>query len=1592
MVTEIGKVAVKVIPDTDGFRQKARAKLEEVEKSLSDLKVKMEVGKDKLATEANAAVKSAEKKVKRLNIRLDLDDSEEIRRAIKQVDEAYKDLGRTNKSYKKNVKGLEKAYGDLFSALDKVGDHKVIKVDLDTKEGAKKALAEVEAELQKLRLEDLRIDLDEDSLTAMKHELQKTIAGHEGLELDFDNKAYARLRKRMEVLFNGISIRPDISPEDARKLTHRIEEAVEREAEIKTDLYDVRVPDRVKAKLRRELEDIEAQIEVDIQELSFRKAQSRLAWLAHTRFAEIVPRVNQAAAAKAAASLAALSGGRAVGNIVQDLGEWIGELDKSIPKVGALTLGITNLGASLLATTSNILSFSGSLASIAGASLALPGIFGGMAIGAGASIAVLKDFNKILPEVGDNLKDLQNSMSSNFWAKAKGPFQEFFASILPQFSRNIERTSTDLGGFFANLADSAKNVFNGELKQMFDDLNTSIETMGKHTDSIIGIIEKLGSVGAGMLPRLAGWFGNVFDEFDGWLAKNQKNGQLQRWVDEGVEALQDLGTALRYTGSMFAGLAKAAEAAGGSTLKTFATTMKAVAKTVNGTTFQDNFSGVLEAAHKAMANISSGAGKSFESFMVRLSHTLQNVLPQAGETLGTALGAIFDALDQTKVQRSAEGFFKNLGSAVEAMAPALPGVARGLAGIVDVLGKVTVTVGKAIGASFGDLGDSVAQLSKDLDPLIDVLGNILVNAASGAGDVLKTLAPVLGSVAKSVAILLKPIEMLTNAFSKLPGPVQTVLSTLATLGITVGAAGWMGGAVASKMDVFSQKLLYLGQTAPIVGRQISSVGTQVGLMSTRMGRFTGIASLTAGLGAMAVAGNTSNKAISTLANTGGAALMGFAVGGPIGAAIGGGVGLVASLGSALLDSGDSAQEAALKMEKYRAKLQELQGTLDTTTGAITEMTNARVYDNLQAEGMLKVADNLGISERTLVRGVAGHTKARMRLNQALAAFNPLANAANFFSSTQVEKLKEEINFTDEAVGKYRERIKATKEWGTILKGLPPEVKSYIKVSLPRNKKDLANMATTLDNMSNKQIKMVMDILGIDGTVKDVRRLQENLEKVPPRNSAARMSGWGRDVSKHVRKAERDTANGVKGVNKHLKTAGNVDPKIESWKKVLAKGVSGGEKDTAKGEKAMNKNLKNVGNVKINSGPFVGSIHGAISAGRSAAAGASSIGGAIVGGVTGGVNAAAGSLASAAVRAVRNALAAAKRALNINSPSRVFRDQVGKPMAQGMAVGLNRNAKLVTTAIQRLVRISFEDFGKIVGKVTGQVNRMVKKALKAVKRNKSVRGSNKQLKHMSKLLKHVNRQHTQMVSAIKKQQQALSQLRQEANAYRKQIVDAVTATGDPTRVGGETWHAVQAGYEIAYKEAEKFADAITQLQNKGLNRDTISQLIAAGPEAALGEALAILDKGSAGIKLVNWYQKQINKAAGKIGNVGYEAMYADQIAKATANLNRMVRRLKPLQRRLERLSNRMFKAMLREAKDKVPRINRHLRKLARQLNRVSKQYRNLPKSVNNGVGWNYDTKAPSSTVTYKTINYYAASGSSTTEEDLFAAAQRARMAF
>ncbi|MFJ6183769.1 hypothetical protein [Streptomyces sp. NPDC092295] len=509
-------------------------------------------------------------------------------------------------------------------------------------------------------------------------------------------------------------------------------------------------------------------VEPDLSAASSALTSGRLAVLTRPRTVSIIPQLNTAAVAKVAASLAALSGIRVLNKLFTRFSNILRNLDRNVPIIGTLATAIAGLAAWGIAATSNLFALSAALSQIGAVALTLPGIFGGFAVGLGITIAAFRDFNTVLPQVKRQLAEMQDQISSDFWARAREPIAELADVLLPRFAQGFRETATASGEFFGSFASQLTAALNPQIVDtMFGYLNASIAQATAGTGVFASIIAQLGEVGASYLPNLAGWFVAISTQFDEWLKKKGQLG-LQEEIDAGITSLKDLGGVLYETGGILAGLSRAATEAGGSTLGMLRDTLASIHQTVDSPGFQAGMVDVFEAAHLAMSNLAAQAGPAVKNLFIELGQLLTTILPQAGTIIGTVVGAIADALSQPAVTEGVKAVFAGLLQAVQTLAPAMAPLGLALGALMQVVAAMLPAFAALVTAAVIPLANAFAVLAPKIIPIVELLAGELTNAFT-------LLAPTIAHLALIVG------QLLTSAF----GALQATLPPLAAIFIQV---------------------------------------------------------------------------------------------------------------------------------------------------------------------------------------------------------------------------------------------------------------------------------------------------------------------------------------------------------------------------------------------------------------------------------------------------------------------------------------------------------------------------------------------------------------------------------------------------------------------------------------------------------------------------------------------------------------------------------------------------------------------------------------------------------------------------------------
>lgn len=384
-----------------------------------------------------------------------------------------------------------------------------------------------------------------------------------------------------------------------------------------------------------------------------------------------------------------------------------------------------------------------------------------------------------------------------------------------------------------------------------------------------------------------------------------------------------------------------------------------------------------------------------------------------------------------------------------------------------------------------------------------------------------------------------------------------------------------------------------------------------------------------------------------------------------------------------------------------------------------------------------------------------------------------------------------------------------------------------------------------------------------------------------------------------------------------------------------------------------------------------------------------VGADIVNGLAAGIAANAGRAAAAAASMAASALSAAKAALASRSPSKKF-IQLGKDSVAGYVIGVVKNARkaigVTSQTMSRSVRAGSKTLkktsrkelvkaGEVLAKgleiglrsQSGNVRKAIKDLGKEVRNVSNPRerakamGLQKALSGDMKLWDQLNEKHKHWLKIAQ-------DLRKEKAAFAESMVnDALSIAGLGNIEGGfnEIIHRLTTAKEMT----TEFAKHLATLRKNGLRKDLYEQIAALGPEAGMGAAKALAEAGKKGVKQVNDLQKDLLGVSSKLGDDSASHLYDSGIKMATSVANGFRTQMRQVE-----------KDMAKTARKLANVINRQLK-----ADGFSTRVSFGPSAVGSKKGY----YTPISSGTQNVLNYYAAPGSSMSEqESLFKAFRKA----
>lgn len=314
----------------------------------------------------------------------------------------------------------------------------------------------------------------------------------------------------------------------------------------------------------------------------------------------------------------------------------------------------------------------------------------------------------------------------------------------------------------------------------------------------------------------------------------------------------------------------------------------------------------------------------------------------------------------------------------------------------------------------------------------------------------------------------------------------------------------------------------------------------------------------------------------------------------------------------------------------------------------------------------------------------------------------------------------------------------------------------------------------------------------------------------------------------------------------------------------------------------------------------------------------------------------GAVAAAARAVALRALAAAKAALDIHSPSKEF-ERLGKYVNQGFAKGLMGSSSEMQTALQKMNDMLTSSYNNAVADVKSAEKKLrsLMKVSKKKRDYKAIRDAKAELALAKKLRTGTAAANKLLTTSLKDEKQALLDLGEVHDEVVARLDEAQRALDDAMRKRDDAAEQYRDQYsdlpEIAedtllsgYQDSlvksiadtQKFYDLLKQLRAAGLNDIVYKELLGKGTSAN-SFMEDILNNGWGAIANLNELSSQLDSVATDIGKTGSTELYQAGVDVAQGLVDGIKSEESAIAKEMEKIADYMLKAIKKKLGIKSP---------------------------------------------------------------------------
>lgn len=574
-------------------------------------------------------------------------------------------------------------------------------------------------------------------------------------------------------------------------------------------------------------------------------ARIRLLNLTRTREMRIDVKANSSPLVQIGNALARLSGARVVTENVKAMAHEFTNIDKAVPGIARIAVLVGSIGAAAISSVGGLFTLGASLISIINmAGLVAPGIATGFVVGIATMMIALKDFSKQLPGVVAQYKTLASTIRQNFWNEARDPIREVATQLFPQFQAGLSSTSSALGRWTKTVAESfgASIQMNGRLERMFGFLTTSIDKARLGSGAMADSLVVMGEAGGSVLPRLADWFTQVSLRFNTFIKNAAASGELQKWIDEGINRLKQLGNIVKNTAGIFESITTAAKMAGSDGMQTLLTFVTNLNNQLKSDQSLKNMATIFQGANTAASALGDGIGKILGA-IGNAAPAIKSAFESVGGVVTVLADAISKIISNPEFQAGFTAMFDGIEKGFGALLPVVGEMGPKMGAFLSIIGSLAANIGGILGAALQVVLPLITALKQAIDPLIPILGDALISIIQALAPLFQTLAGVMTTVAPAVAAVVQVVADLIVGLVQTLGPALPGLAVAAAaafgafkvVGVVQSLAGaltGMGGIVAGLSKAlgvarWSMAALSIAMSANPIGLVVAAIAALV---------------------------------------------------------------------------------------------------------------------------------------------------------------------------------------------------------------------------------------------------------------------------------------------------------------------------------------------------------------------------------------------------------------------------------------------------------------------------------------------------------------------------------------------------------------------------------------------------------------------------------------------------------------------------------------------------------------------------------------------------------------------------------------------